>query len=116
MSQATIKDVTTVPRIAHGEAMQIAAAENAKFATLLRSFEPGDWAKPTDFTLWDARVVSAHIVGSAAGQVDPEIRVGSEEPPEVARSPRPELPGPAGPNRTESRLPTVVLMAAPGRP
>jgi uncharacterized protein (TIGR03083 family) len=71
MSQATIKDVTTVPRIAHGEAMQIAAAENAKFATLLRSLEPGDWAKPTDCTLWDARAVAAHVVGSAAGQASP---------------------------------------------
>jgi hypothetical protein len=68
MSQATIKDVITVPRIAHGEAMQGAAAENARFAALLRSFEPGDWAKPTDCTLWDARAVAAHVVGSAAGQ------------------------------------------------
>jgi uncharacterized protein (TIGR03083 family) len=68
MSQATIKDVTTVPRIAHGEAMQIAAEENAKFATLLRSLDPGDWAKPTDCPLWDARAVAAHVVGSAAGQ------------------------------------------------
>ncbi len=71
MSQATIRDVTTVPRIAHGEAMQIAAVENAKFATLLRSFEPGEWAKPTDCTLWDARAVAAHVVGSAAGQASP---------------------------------------------
>jgi uncharacterized protein (TIGR03083 family) len=71
MSQATIQDVTTVPRIAHGEAMQIAAAENARFATLLRSFEHGDWAKPTDCTLWDARAVAAHVVGSAAGQASP---------------------------------------------
>jgi uncharacterized protein (TIGR03083 family) len=71
MSQATIQDVTTVPRIAHGEAMQIAAVENARFATLLRSFEPGDWAKPTDCTLWDARAVAAHVVGSAAGQASP---------------------------------------------
>ena len=71
MSQATIKDVTTVPRIAHGEAMPIAAAENAKFATLLRSLDPGDWAKPTDCPLWDARAVAAHVVGSAAGQASP---------------------------------------------
>ncbi len=71
MNQATIQDVTTVPRIAHGEAMQIAAVENAKFATLLRSLEPGDWAKPTDCTLWDARAVAAHVVGSAAGQASP---------------------------------------------
>jgi hypothetical protein len=71
MSQATIKDVTTVPRIAHGEAMQVAAVENANFAALLRGVQPGDWAKPTDCTLWDARAVAAHVVGSAAGQASP---------------------------------------------
>jgi uncharacterized protein (TIGR03083 family) len=71
MTQATIQDVTAVPRIAHDEAMRIATRENVKFAALLRSLEPGDWAKPTDCALWDVRALAAHVVGSAAGQASP---------------------------------------------
>jgi uncharacterized protein (TIGR03083 family) len=71
MNQATVRDVTTVPRIAHDEAMRIAAVENTKFAGLLRSFDPGDWTKPTDCVLWDVRALAAHVVGSAAGQASP---------------------------------------------
>ncbi len=68
MNQTTVRDVTTVPRITHDEAMRIAEVENAKFAALLGSFEPGDWTKPTDCVLWDVRALAAHVVGSAAGQ------------------------------------------------
>ncbi|MGH9080003.1 MAG: maleylpyruvate isomerase family mycothiol-dependent enzyme [Acidimicrobiales bacterium] len=71
MNQAIVRDVTTVPRITHDEAMRIAAVENTKFAGLLRSFEPTDWAKPTDCVLWDVRALAAHVVGSAAGQASP---------------------------------------------
>jgi hypothetical protein len=42
MNQTIAEDVTTIPRIMHDEAMHIAAAENAKFAALLRTFEPDD--------------------------------------------------------------------------
>ena len=71
MNQATVHDVIAVPRIAHDEAMQITAAENAKFAALLHSFEPADLTKPTDCALWDARALAAHVVGSAASQASP---------------------------------------------
>jgi len=71
MNQATIRDVTRVPRITHDEAMRIAKVENSKFAGLLRSFEPGDWTKSTDCELWDVRALAAHVVGSAAGQASP---------------------------------------------
>lgn len=71
MNQATVHDVTSVPRITHGEAMRIAEVENSKFASLLRSVEPGDWTKPTDCALWDVRALAAHVVGSAAGQASP---------------------------------------------
>jgi uncharacterized protein (TIGR03083 family) len=71
MSQATVHDVTTIRPISHDEAMQIAATENAKFAALLHSFEPDDWTKPTDCVLWDVRALTAHVVGSAAGQASP---------------------------------------------
>jgi uncharacterized protein (TIGR03083 family) len=71
MNETIADDVTTIPRIMHDEAMQIAAAENAKFGALLRSFRPGDWTKPTDCPLWDVRALAAHVVGSAAGQASP---------------------------------------------
>ncbi|HEY1733663.1 MAG TPA: maleylpyruvate isomerase N-terminal domain-containing protein, partial [Acidimicrobiales bacterium] len=70
-SQTTVKDVAAVPRIAHDEAMRIAAVENDKFAALLRRFEPDDWTRPTDCALWDVRALAAHVVGSAAGQASP---------------------------------------------
>jgi uncharacterized protein (TIGR03083 family) len=71
MTMTTVRDVTTIPRIGHDEAMRLATAENAKFATLMRSIAPEDWAKPTDCPLWDVRAMAAHVVGSAAGQVSP---------------------------------------------
>ncbi|MGA8370741.1 MAG: maleylpyruvate isomerase family mycothiol-dependent enzyme [Acidimicrobiales bacterium] len=71
MNQTIADDVTTIPRIMHDEAMQIAAAENAKFGALVRSFRTDDWSKPTDCPLWDVRALAAHVVGSAAGQSSP---------------------------------------------
>ncbi|MFI5054571.1 MAG: maleylpyruvate isomerase family mycothiol-dependent enzyme [Acidimicrobiia bacterium] len=71
MTQTTARDVTTIPRIEHREAMQIAAVENRKFGEQLRSFEVGDWAKPTDCASWDVRALVAHVVGSAAAQASP---------------------------------------------
>ena len=71
MNQTDVRDVATVRRITHDEAMRIAAVENGKFADLLGSLEPGDWTKPTDCALWDVRAITAHVVGSAAGQASP---------------------------------------------
>jgi uncharacterized protein (TIGR03083 family) len=64
-------DVTTIPRINHKEAMQIAAVENRKFAELLRALDTADWTKPTDCVRWNARDLAAHVIGSAAGQASP---------------------------------------------
>ena len=64
-------DVTAVPRIAHAEAMQIAAEENRRFGAALRALQPADWAKPTDCERWDVKALAAHVVGSAAGQASP---------------------------------------------
>jgi uncharacterized protein (TIGR03083 family) len=71
MSNATICDVQTIPRIAHDEAMLIAEAENERFSAQLRSFEDADWTKPTDCTRWDVHALAAHVIGSAAGQASP---------------------------------------------
>ncbi len=71
MTMTTTRDVTTIDRIGHDEAMRLATAENAKFGALLRNIASEDWSKPTDCTLWDVRAMAAHVVGSAAGQVSP---------------------------------------------
>jgi uncharacterized protein (TIGR03083 family) len=86
MNQTIADDVTTIPRIMHDEAMQIAAAESARFGALLRSFQPDDWTKPTDCPLWDVRALAAHVVGSAAGQASPRefVRQGRKGRPLMA--------------------------------
>ncbi|HZJ07807.1 MAG TPA: maleylpyruvate isomerase family mycothiol-dependent enzyme [Nocardioidaceae bacterium] len=66
-----IRDVSTISRIGHGEAMQITSVENRKFAEQLRSLDPQGWTTPTDCTLWDVRAMAAHVVGAAAAQVSP---------------------------------------------
>ena len=68
MTNATVCEVGTIPRIGHTEAMAIAAVENAKFGAQLRGLDDGDWTLPTDCQLWDVRALAAHVVGSAAGQ------------------------------------------------
>jgi uncharacterized protein (TIGR03083 family) len=71
MNQTTPHEVSTVARIPHAEAMQIAAVENRKFGRQLRSFDTADWGKPTDCERWEVRALAAHVVGSAASQASP---------------------------------------------
>ncbi len=71
MTEADLQDVTSISRIGHREAMDIAAVENRRFAAQLASFDVDDWTKPTDCTLWDVRALAAHVVGSAAAQRSP---------------------------------------------
>ena len=46
-------------------AMRLAATEYQRFADLLRSLGPGDWAKPTECPGWDVRAIAAHALGMA---------------------------------------------------
>jgi uncharacterized protein (TIGR03083 family) len=71
MNTTATCDVRTIRRIAHDEAMRIAAVENERFAAQLRSFDDGDWARPTDCTRWDVHALASHVVGAAAGQASP---------------------------------------------
>jgi uncharacterized protein (TIGR03083 family) len=71
MNKTTACDVRSIARIAHDEAMQIAAVENDRFAAQLRSFDDADWSKPTDCSRWDVHALASHVVGSAAGQATP---------------------------------------------
>jgi uncharacterized protein (TIGR03083 family) len=71
MNPAIATDATTIARIKHAEAMQIAAQENRRFGAALRALQPSDWAKQTDCTRWDVKALAAHVIGSAAGQASP---------------------------------------------
>jgi uncharacterized protein (TIGR03083 family) len=71
MNKTAMCDVRAIPRIAHEEAMQIAAVENDRFTAQLRGFDDADWTKPTDCTRWDVHALASHVVGSAAGQASP---------------------------------------------
>lgn len=65
------RDVSSIVRIGHDEAMAITRRENEKFATTIRELTPEQWAAPTECERWDVRAMVAHVVGSAAGQVSP---------------------------------------------
>jgi uncharacterized protein (TIGR03083 family) len=71
MIESTARDVTTIPRIEHDEAMELAATENGKFAALIRAFGAADWHRATDCAQWDVHALTAHVVGSAAAQASP---------------------------------------------
>jgi uncharacterized protein (TIGR03083 family) len=54
------------PRIAalpREVAMRLAATEYQRFADMLRSLGPGDWAMPTGCPGWDVRAMAAHALG-----------------------------------------------------
>ena len=46
-------------------AMRLAATEYGRFASLLRTLAPGDWARPTDCPAWDVRAMAGHVLGMA---------------------------------------------------
>jgi uncharacterized protein (TIGR03083 family) len=71
MNSSTMQDVSSIQRITHHEAMQIAAVENAKFGGQLRRIGADSWTRSTDCALWDVHALAAHVVGSAAGQASP---------------------------------------------
>lgn len=65
------KDVSTIRRIAHEEAMQLAAEENRRFLALLRQLNPADWLRATACTRWTVRDVAVHVIASAEAQASP---------------------------------------------
>lgn len=55
-------------RISRPEARTLADDEFARFAELVASLSPEDWATSTDCTGWDVRKIALHVVGSADAQ------------------------------------------------
>src|SRR6478735_11618307 len=55
-------------RIQRGEARALADEEFVRFADVVESLTPDDWAQPTDCTGWDVRTIALHVLGSADAQ------------------------------------------------
>jgi hypothetical protein len=51
-------------RITRPEARVLAEEEFVRFADLVESLTPDEWARPTDCTRWDVRNVALHVLGS----------------------------------------------------
>ena len=55
-------------RINRPEARVLAEEEFRRFADLVASLTPEEWATPTDCTRWDVRKMALHVLGSAEAQ------------------------------------------------
>ena len=55
-------------RIRRVEARTLAEEEFRRFADLVSSLSPDDWARPTDCSAWDVRKIALHVLGSADAQ------------------------------------------------
>jgi uncharacterized protein (TIGR03083 family) len=55
-------------RITRPEARALAEEEFRRFADLVASLTPEEWATPTDCTAWDVRKMALHVLGSAEAQ------------------------------------------------
>ena len=55
-------------RITRPEARLLADEEFVRFADLVATLTPDEWARPTDCTRWDVRKVALHVLGSADAQ------------------------------------------------
>jgi len=67
------KSTPGVTRITRREARVLAAAEFEKFAHLVASLTPEEWATDTDCVGWDVRKMVVHVLGSADAQVSPLV-------------------------------------------
>jgi uncharacterized protein (TIGR03083 family) len=55
-------------RIKRPEARELADEEFRRFADLVASLTPEEWATPTDCTAWDVRKLALHVLGSGEAQ------------------------------------------------
>ena len=65
--------VTGATRIDRQEALALASAEFEKFAALVASLSPQEWATDTDCVGWDVRKMVLHVLGSADAQASPLV-------------------------------------------
>jgi uncharacterized protein (TIGR03083 family) len=65
MNTVDSTDISTIPSIEHGEAMDLQAAEFERALGLLRSLDPADWSVQTDCPDWDVRQMWLHVLGAS---------------------------------------------------
>lgn len=64
MSVMAPRDVTTVPCIAHGEAMHLQEVELQRALDLLRTLDAAQWSAATACPDWDVRRMWLHVLGA----------------------------------------------------
>ena len=64
---------TGITRIDRAEARRLASPEFEKFAALISSLSPDEWATDTDCVGWDVRAMTLHVLGSADAQASPLV-------------------------------------------
>ena len=57
-------DTSTVPPLAHDEAIDLQARELDRTLALLKSLDPDDWIAQTDCPDWDVRRLYLHVLGA----------------------------------------------------
>ncbi|MFA7266522.1 MAG: maleylpyruvate isomerase family mycothiol-dependent enzyme [Candidatus Nanopelagicales bacterium] len=67
-SEAPTTAVESIAAIDHTEAMELTAAENAKFAELLGELSTSQWETPTECPRWSVKSMVSHVAGSARSQ------------------------------------------------
>ena len=55
-------------RIKRPDARVLAEEEFVRFANLVASLTPDEWARPTDCSAWDVRKIALHVLGSGDAQ------------------------------------------------
>ncbi|MDQ0864777.1 maleylpyruvate isomerase N-terminal domain-containing protein [Arthrobacter globiformis] len=65
------REAAALNRIAHHEAMELAAEENRRFRTILEQLRSEDWQKATDCSRWTVRDIALHVTASAEAQASP---------------------------------------------
>lgn len=59
----TASTVSHIKPLVRPEASTLAATENSRMLTLLRSLQPADWAAQTDCPAWTVRDMAGHVLG-----------------------------------------------------
>jgi uncharacterized protein (TIGR03083 family) len=71
----------SVPGITRGEGLSLSAVQYERFADVLDSLSPEEWAAPTDCPGWDVKAVASHVLGGlecvrAAKEFVRQVRAG----------------------------------------
>jgi len=75
----TTTAVSDIAPLGHGEAMDLAATEYARFGEMLAGLGPDDWTRPTVCVPWDVRAVATHVLGSAEAAASMRVNIAQKK-------------------------------------